>query len=880
MFGWEADEMLGQNAHALIHHHRADGSPYLVEECPIHCTLGDGETRRVENEVFFRKDGTGFPVEYTCAAMKSDGNITGVVVSFRDVTERRQAEKNLRQSESIYRSIARNMPHGTVALFDKELRFLVADGSAMGVAGPPRELVEGRTIWEAFPPEVCQMIEPFYREALAGKETTLEVPFGDFIFESHHAPVKDDKGDVFAGLVVAHDITERKRADENIQRERVFSDAIIKSMPGIFYLFDTQGKFLRWNENFEKVSGYSAAEVAAMHPTDFFDEPEKKLISQRIGQVFETGHSFAEANFVSRDGAHTPFYFTGVRVELNGQTCLLGVGVEITERKRAEKALTDLSRAVNASGDIVFMTDRDGMITSVNSQFSDLYGYSPDELIGKTTPRILKSGKQGPEVYKKFWAMITRGELFRGEVINKAKDGRLIPIEETVSPFFDERGEIAGFLAIQRNITDRGQAEESLRLAEAKYRALVENIPAIVYMDEADETSANIYTSPQIEKILGYTPAMFVDNPTIWHQHIDQRDYPAALAAIRKTLEEGFASQEYRFIARDGRTVWVRDLAVLIRAEDGSPQFIQGFIEDITTQKKAEEKIKAHAADLEKEIAERKHAEAAERDQRVLAESLRETAETLSGSLDYGSVLDRILDIVGRVVPHDSSTILLVENGELRLARSRGYEGREDLLAEDVRLLNLSEPGNLRQMFESKQPVLIPDVKADPLWKRLPGSGWIRSSIGVPMILHDEVIGFVLLDGRTPNMFTQIHAERLQAFSNQAAIAIHNARLYQQAQDEISARRQAEANIQKQIRRLRSLREIDMAIGASFDMQTNLNTLLKHATVELNVDAADILLFNPGLNLLEYATAYGFRGQAIEKSSLRFGEGHAGRVVM
>ncbi len=101
-FGWQAHEMLGQHAHTLIHHHRADGHPYPAEECPVYRTLYDGQDRHVHNEVFFRKDGTSFPVEYTASALRDDsGAIAGVVVTFRDVTEIKQLEAQFLQSQKL-----------------------------------------------------------------------------------------------------------------------------------------------------------------------------------------------------------------------------------------------------------------------------------------------------------------------------------------------------------------------------------------------------------------------------------------------------------------------------------------------------------------------------------------------------------------------------------------------------------------------------------------------------------------------------------------------------------------------------------------------------------------------------------------------------------
>ncbi len=144
--------------------------------------------------------------------------------------------------------------------------------------------------------------------------------------------------------------TRRRQAEKTVMMEKQFSDAVIDSLPGIFYLFDRQGKFLRWNANFEQVSGYRAAEIAVMHPLDFFAGDDKTLVSSRISEVFTKGVSYAEADFVSKDGRRTPFYFTGISVRLEGEVCLAGVGIDITARKLAEAKIqelnTDLERRV------------------------------------------------------------------------------------------------------------------------------------------------------------------------------------------------------------------------------------------------------------------------------------------------------------------------------------------------------------------------------------------------------------------------------------------------------------------------------------------------------------------------------------------------------
>jgi PAS domain S-box-containing protein len=122
-----------------------------------------------------------------------------------------------------------------------------------------------------------------------------------------------------------------------VLRERDLSDAMLNSLPGAFYFYDQTGKFLRWNQNFEIVSGYSSEEIAKMNPLDFFVGAEKEYIAERIQQVFEKGESDAEANFVTKNGKLIPYYFTGSRLDIEGSPYLIGMGIDITQRRQAEE---------------------------------------------------------------------------------------------------------------------------------------------------------------------------------------------------------------------------------------------------------------------------------------------------------------------------------------------------------------------------------------------------------------------------------------------------------------------------------------------------------------------------------------------------------------
>ena len=143
-----------------------------------------------------------------------------------------------------------------------------------------------------------------------------------------------------------------------------------------------------------------------------------------------------------------------------------------TERKRVETELVTLRKAVETSGEVIFLTDREGIITYVNPAFTRLYGHDSKAVIGQNTPRILKSSLMTAQKYKKFWKSLLSKQVVKGIFINKCKDGTLVTVEGSASPILDERGDLIGFLAIQHDITQRVQAEEKNRQRNKELAAL------------------------------------------------------------------------------------------------------------------------------------------------------------------------------------------------------------------------------------------------------------------------------------------------------------------------------------------------------------------------------------------------------------------------
>lgn len=140
------------------------------------------------------------------------------------------------------------------------------------------------------------------------------------------------------------DITERKEAEQQILKEKNLSDSIINSLPGVFYLFDTTPKFLRWNKYFETISGYSGKELGSMVPMSLFDDNDKIIMKKQIEKTYKEGYSYAETSLVTKSGQKIPFYFTGVYVSYEGAPCILGTGIDISKRKKAEDEMLQMNK--------------------------------------------------------------------------------------------------------------------------------------------------------------------------------------------------------------------------------------------------------------------------------------------------------------------------------------------------------------------------------------------------------------------------------------------------------------------------------------------------------------------------------------------------------
>lgn len=258
-------------------------------------------------------------------------------------------------------------------------------------------------------------------------------------------------------LSVARDITARKQAEASLAEEKKFIDQALDSISDIFFAFDLNGRFLRWNRILALITGYNNEEIATMNPLDYFRGEDVERISTAIHKTVETGSVVVEACLVTKHGAkQIPFEFRSslLRNHYGDPVAICGFGRDITDRIQSENLILKLSQAVEQSPVSLVITDTKGEIEFVNSKFTELTGYSFKEATGQN-PRILRSGQTPPEVYQKLWTTISSGNVWEGEFLNRSKDGTLFWEHATIAPLRDIKGEITHYLAIKEDITEK-----------------------------------------------------------------------------------------------------------------------------------------------------------------------------------------------------------------------------------------------------------------------------------------------------------------------------------------------------------------------------------------------------------------------------------------
>ncbi|MHB8905536.1 MAG: PAS domain S-box protein [Melioribacteraceae bacterium] len=268
------------------------------------------------------------------------------------------------------------------------------------------------------------------------------------------------------------------------------------------------------------------------------------------------------------------------------------------QRKEAEEFLLKFRMGIERSGDAVLLTNPDGTIVYVNPAFENIFGYTKEEAIGKT-PRILKSNTLNQEYYKNFWNDLLTKKPVIHEIVNKTKDGRQLSIEASINPIINKQNEIIGFLAIERDITERKQAEETLQESEERFRRLFEeSTDPILLLDQKYFFDCN----PAALSILQLKSKDEIGNKTPWDlspefQPDGKLSSEKAVEMILTAKQNGYHRFEWVHTKKDGTNFFVEVMLTPIALH--GEEIFHVIWRDITDRKRAEESLRKSEEQLE-----------------------------------------------------------------------------------------------------------------------------------------------------------------------------------------------------------------------------------------------------------------------------------------
>jgi PAS domain S-box-containing protein len=420
------------------------------------------------------------------------------------------------------------------------------------------------------------------------------------------SPIRGTRGELTGFSTIARDVTEQRRAAVERARLAAIAEASSDAIVGT----DVGGRVTSWNAAAEALSGWRAADMLGrsvahvIAPERHGDLPEILTRLRRGERVI----SF-DTRLVRKDGAASEISLSValVRGEDGRATGFSAVARDVTLTREAERKLREaeeryrrlveqlpLATYIDAPGGL-------GSSTYLSPQIGAMVGYTPEEWL---EDRELFQKLLHPDDRDRVVAEVRRatraGEPVLHEYRFVARDGRIVWVRDSAVVVHDEDGRPAWRQGFVIDITATKAAEERTRLAEARYRSLVEQLPLAVYIAALDEDNSTIYVGPQIEDMLGYPVEEWFADRELFAKLLHPEDRERVMAEVRDSLQEHTPWRcEYRMIGKDGRVVWIHDEDRIIRGEDGSPLYSQGFMLDISERVEAEREL-GRLLDLER----------------------------------------------------------------------------------------------------------------------------------------------------------------------------------------------------------------------------------------------------------------------------------------
>jgi PAS domain S-box-containing protein len=839
----------------------------------------DHSSNFIVREYRFRhKEGRAIWVQEDIRILRDDlGEPKEAITAWTDITERKQAESELKEREALLNKIFDLLPIG---LWFADEKGKLLRGNPMGVkiwGAEPLVPVDEYGVFKARRLPSGEEIAPedwalahSIREGITIADEMLEIDAFDGekrIIYNYTAPIRDDDNKVTGAIVMNRDVTQQYLAEQALRESEARLRMVIESASDAIIFQDRSGVILTWNQEAERIFGVSEAEVVG-HPSTsrewlVYREDGSRVLGPEHPSMLILSTGGISRNVVLKvvrdDGDFSWVSLHTNPVFWNGQDTPDAVVItirDITDQRTAQDQLLSQASLLETNYALLRMAgeharfggwrvDLSTNIVTWSDAVADIHamprGFAPSVEAGINF--------YAPEWRKRITAVFTncaqQGIPYDEEMQIITAKGNRVWVRTIGEAIRDEQGNIIGVHGAFQDISNKKQSEIALRASESKFRALFQNNHAVMWiLDPAD--GKIIDANPAASRYCGWSVEELREK---YIHEINTLSAAETHEEMQKALNEQRSFFKFKHQLASGE---IRNVDVFSGpVEFEGRKLLYSIIHDVTDRVKAQAQTKRY---LQRQ------------------DSLLRLGRALGSTLDLDMVYRTVRRFVLEVIPVENFAIALYDAAQATIRFDYVYSAGQHLNVAEIPTMAY-DPFNpifkRSKAIASREAVIVDDLIANvsATGGKLFTTDGIKpqSALYVPMVSEGEPIGLIDLQSYEPNAFSAGDAEWLGVVANQVGMAIKNAQLYDQ--------------IRSRLTQLNGLRDIDSFITGHLPLEQILKSILDLVQFQLQVDAADILMLDEDSNQLRSVAAFGFVQDKIGQVVLAANQSYAGEVL-
>ena len=659
------------------------------------------------------RDGRIFPIEVNLSPMDEPGGMQ-VLASVRDVTERQERERELKQQKERSERLMESAPDGMLVADSKGI-IKEANSQLEELFGYPRDEIVGSSVEILMPKRfrathgdrIIQFFtSPDRREMGQGRELFGERKNGEeFPIEISLSPFQQDGK--FHVISSVRDVSFRHAQHKQLERERKRFQTLIETTPDGIVVLNLEGEIQEGNGQLETLLRQPLQNLVGQKLDRFFEEEEQVSFRDYLKGVFEGAQSAISFHAPGEEGEGRILEMQLGAMTVGAEKLATGPIRDITQRRqeqlRMKASELRFRSLMDSAPDGMIVSRRNGVVDQVNDQLCQIFGYEKEELVGRSVefmmPERFRAGHAAH--LRRFFSNPKRREMGRGlELSGARKDGTEFPIEISLSPIDSPEGPIV--ISSVRDVTFRHEQEALMKESEKRFRTLVANIPGTIYRRSFDLTWTTQFVSENVQTLSGYPAADFLkEEGRTLRSLIHIEDYADVAARIEKAVRAGESWRvEYRLVREDGATRWAEETGRAVLDDHGTVTSLDGVIVDISERREMQAQLEL--AQQEADAANRAKSE-------FLSHMSHELRTPLNGILGYSQVLQRSTGLTKKdrtsaeAIISCGDHLLTLINDVLDLSKIEAGRLEADLEATDLHRLLESVVSILRSKATEKE---------------------------------------------------------------------------------------------------------------------------------------------------------------------------------